>query len=211
MKITIKGQDIILDKERAIYLPQEKLLAIADLHLGKAAHFRKAGLAIPNTVSKKDLSRLKQLVEIYQPKTLLINGDMFHSDYNDEITEFGKWRKELGQLEIVLVKGNHDRQRKQVYEDLAISVIEPCLELAHFTFLHDATDCKTDKYAIGGHIHPGISVYNNTKQRLKFPCFYFGNSHAILPAFSNFTGLQMIKPDVAAQVFAITPNKVVQL
>lgn len=60
MKIEIRGEELILDKERAIYLPNEKLLAISDLHLGKAAHFRKAGLAIPNTVSQSDIIRLEK-------------------------------------------------------------------------------------------------------------------------------------------------------
>ena len=110
MKIEIRGEELILDKERAIYLPNEQLLAISDLHLGKAAHFRKAGLAIPNAVSKNDLLRLEHLLLKYQPKKLLINGDMFHSDYNKEIDEFAKWKENFNEVKFILVKGNHDKQ-----------------------------------------------------------------------------------------------------
>ncbi|WAC39546.1 metallophosphoesterase [Pedobacter sp. SL55] len=113
MKIEIRGEELILDEERALYLPNEKLLAISDLHLGKAAHFRKAGLAIPNTVSKSDLDRLGNLLKKYRPKTLLINGDMFHSEHNTEIDEFAKWKENFSEVGFLLVKGNHDRQKKR--------------------------------------------------------------------------------------------------
>lgn len=211
MKISIREQDIILDKERAIYLPQQQLLAISDLHLGKAAHFRKAGLAVPNQVSKYDLERLSGLLNHYQPKTLLINGDMFHSDYNSEIDEFAIWRKQFNQTQFILVKGNHDRQKENIYEQLAIVVYDPSYAVATLSFIHDATENKTEHYPIGGHIHPGISIYNRTKQRIKIPCFYFGVDYAILPAFSVFTGLQIVKPKANDQVFAITPSRVIKV
>ncbi len=211
MKISIREQEIILDKERAIYVPQHQLLAISDLHLGKAAYFRKAGLAVPNQVSRNDLSRLAKLLDHYQPKTLLINGDMFHSDYNSEIDEFAEWRQQFTEVQFLLVKGNHDRQKQDVYEQLAIAVHEPNYDVASLSFIHDVADDKSHQYPIGGHVHPGISIYNNAKQRIKLPCFYFGVDYAVLPAFSNFTGLQVVKPKANDQVFAITPSKVVKV
>jgi metallophosphoesterase superfamily enzyme len=110
MKITIRDEELILAKERAIYFNNHQLLAISDLHLGKAGHFRKAGLPIPTTVTQSDLQRLSSLLIEYQPKTLLINGDMFHSDYNQEIDEFGILREEFKNINFILVKGNHDKQ-----------------------------------------------------------------------------------------------------
>lgn len=211
MKITIKGEELILDKERALYLQKERLLAISDLHLGKAAHFRKAGLAVPTNVSQSDLDRLSRLLHHYQPKTLLINGDMFHSDYNTEIDEFAKWRAHFKEIQFILVKGNHDRQKKEIYTDLGIEVYEPNYNCLGFCFIHDVIKCQSNLYSIAGHIHPGVSVFNKAKQRLKFPCFYFGENYGILPAFSGFTGLQLVKPKENDLVFAITPTKVVKL
>lgn len=211
MKIIIKGEELILDKERALYLPKEKLLAISDLHLGKAAHFRKSGLAIPNTVSQNDLKRLAELLQKHQPEKLLINGDMFHSDYNTEIEEFAKWKSEFESVKFILVKGNHDRQKEEIYNNLAIEVYEPNYHSLSFCFVHDAAKCNSDLYPIGGHIHPGISIFNKAKQRLKFPCFYFGENYGILPAFSGFTGLQLVKPKEDDLVFAVTPTKVVEI
>lgn len=105
MTIISQGEELILDKERALFLPKHQLLAISDLHLGKSAHFRQAGLQVPATIAQTDLQRLNLLIKHYHPKTLLINGDMFHHGLNTDIDEFAEWRKQYQQLDFLLVKG----------------------------------------------------------------------------------------------------------
>ncbi len=212
MRITIKDEELILDKERAIYFPQQQLLTISDLHLGKAAHFRKAGLQVPSTLAQGDLNRLHMLIEKYEPTTLLINGDMFHHDVNTDIDDFEKWRTEHSALKVVLVKGNHDKLNNAHYQKLGISVYDPSFSTSKFCFIHEALGFKASNlYLISGHIHPGVSIIGIAKQRLKFPCFYFGNDYAIMPAFSAFTGLQIVKPRANDHVFAITPKSVIKV
>lgn len=212
MKITIRGEELILDKERAIYFPQQKMLAISDLHLGKAAHFRKAGLQIPSTLAQSDLQRLANLLDQYQPSTLLINGDMFHHEINTDIIAFEHWKEAYKNIKFALVKGNHDYLHHTAYEQLGIEIHEPSFCTANFCFIHDAIKCnEKELYPISGHVHPGISIVGKAKQRLKFPCFYFGNNYAVMPAFSAFTGLYLVKPNPQEQVFAITPNSVVKV
>lgn len=212
MTITIRDEELILAKERAIFLPKEKLLAISDLHLGKAAHFRKAGLQVPSTLAQSDLNRLSDLLDKYQPTSLLINGDMFHHELNTDIDDFERWKEQYSSLKFVLVKGNHDKLAQNQYQRLGIEIHDLSFCTSQFCFIHDAVKCNDDKlYPISGHIHPGVSVYGKAKQYLKFPCFYFGKEYAVMPAFSAFTGLSMIKPKVGEQVYAITPNKVVKV
>jgi len=43
------------------------------------------------------------------------------------------------------------------------------------------------------------------KQSLQFPCFYFGEQYAVLPAFGRFTGTVSIDPLPESNVFAILP------
>jgi DNA ligase-associated metallophosphoesterase len=212
MKITIKEEEVILAKERAIYLPKEELLAISDLHLGKSAHFRKAGIQIPSTLAQSDLQRLSGLIEYYQPKTLLINGDMFHHDINADVDDFENWKTQYPKLKFVLVKGNHDRLDEMQYQQLGIEIHDPSYCTSQFCFIHDAIKCtEKNLYPISGHVHPGVSIVGKAKQRLKFPCFYFGNNYAVMPAFSAFTGLYLIKPKQNEQVYAITPGKVIKV
>ncbi|UKT65730.1 ligase-associated DNA damage response endonuclease PdeM [Pedobacter mucosus] len=212
MTITSHGEELILDKERALYLPQHQLLAISDLHLGKSAHFRKAGLQVPSTIAQSDLQRLDLLIKQYHPKTLLINGDMFHHDLNTDIDEFSDWRKQYQELNFLLVKGNHDRLSNADYASMDIDIHEPSFCLGPFCFIHDAPKCTEEElYPISGHIHPGVTIVGKAKQKLKFPCFYFGTEYAVLPAFSLFTGLYNIRPKTSEKIFAVTPNKVVEV
>ncbi|MBC6110368.1 ligase-associated DNA damage response endonuclease PdeM [Pedobacter fastidiosus] len=212
MIITSHGEELILDKERALYLSKHKLLAISDLHLGKSAHFRQAGLQVPSTIAEGDLHRLTLLIEKYNPNTLLINGDMFHHGLNTDIDEFASWRKNYKELNFLLVKGNHDRLAHADYTAMDIEIHEPSFCLGPFCFIHDAPQCTEEElYPISGHIHPGVSIVGKAKQRLKFPCFYFGTEYAVLPAFSLFTGLYNIYPKSNERIFAVTPKNVVEV
>jgi len=212
MTINVKDEELILVKERALFFPKHQLLAISDLHLGKAAHFRKAGIQVPSTLAQNDLQRLSVIIDRYQPQTLLINGDMFHHELNSDIDEFERWKQNYEQLKFVLVKGNHDRLTNQHYKDLAIEIHEPSYCTDKFCFIHDAVKCEENQlYPISGHIHPGVTIFGKAKQQLKFPCFFFGKEYAILPAFSAFTGLFAMKPKSEDHIYAITPTKVVKV
>lgn len=212
MTITSHGEELILDEERALYLPKHSLLAISDLHLGKSAHFRKAGVQVPATIAQSDLERLSLLLQKYNPQTLLINGDMFHHGLNSDIVEFTTWRKQFSKVKFLLVKGNHDRLENTDYAKMNIDIHEPSYCLAPFCFIHDAPqNTRAELYPISGHIHPGVSIKGKAKQRLKFPCFYFGRDYAVLPAFSTFTGLYNIYPKTDERIFAVTPNRVVEV
>ncbi|CAH0260294.1 hypothetical protein SRABI27_03203 [Pedobacter sp. Bi27] len=212
MNITSQGEEVILDKERALFLPKHQLLAISDLHLGKSAHFRQAGLQVPSTIAQTDLQRLSLLIKQYNPKTLLINGDMFHHGLNTDIDEFSVWRKQYQELNFLLVKGNHDRLSDANYAAMNIEIHEPSFCLGPFCFIHDAPNgMEEELYPISGHIHPGVTIVGKAKQRLKFPCFYFGKDYAVLPAFSLFTGLYTVYPKANERIFAVTPKSVVEV
>ena len=212
MNIRHLGEELILDKERAVYLPEHQLLVISDLHLGKSAHFRRAGLQVPSSLAGADLLRLEHLILKYKPSRLLITGDMFHHGLNGDIDEFGVWRQQFNHVEFLLVKGNHDRLHDKDYFHLNIKVHESKYCLGPFCFIHHAPDNdRAELYPISGHIHPGVSLIGRAKQRLKFPCFFFGATYAILPAFSLFTGLATIDPAANERIFAITPERVFEV
>lgn len=212
MTISVRGEELQLIKERALYLPKDKILAISDLHVGKSAHFRKSGLQIPVGIAQQDLIRLAKVIENTQPETLLINGDLFHHDLNSDVDYFANWKMQFPALRFVLVKGNHDRLATKNYEDLGIEVFDPNFCTGSFCFVHDSTHCTVATlYPISGHIHPGVTLVGKAKQRMRFPCFYFGTNYAVLPAFSEFTGLYSLKKKKDDLVYAITPNRVIQV
>lgn len=210
MTINCKEEDLILHKERAIYWAAKKMLIISDLHIGKSAYFRRSGIQVPDTVSLTDLQRLTSLMKAFAPETLLVTGDLFHNNINSDANAFMEWRKEYTGLNVVLVKGNHDTLKNEDYEALGIEVHQKELLCFPFRFIHDKPKDFDEYYNISGHIHPGVVLYGRARQQLKFPCFYFGSNCAVLPAFSVFTGLKVIKQDAGDRFYAITPEKVVK-
>ncbi|MBB5638811.1 DNA ligase-associated metallophosphoesterase [Pedobacter cryoconitis] len=209
MTINCKGEDLILSKHRAIYWEAQKMLIISDLHLGKGAYFRKAGIQIPVHVNTADLNTLTTLILEFNPDSLLITGDMFHHQMNSEAELFRQWRLQYPELKILLIKGNHDTLKAKDYSDLAIEIYPKEFLCKPFRFIHDQPAVTDDYYNITGHIHPGVTIYGKARQLIRLPCFYFGKTCAILPAFSAFTGLSKINAAKEDLFYAITPEKVV--
>ncbi|MDR3711845.1 MAG: metallophosphoesterase [Puia sp.] len=239
----IKKQQLWLSPGRCVFWEEEKALIVSDLHFGKTGHFRKSGIAVPATVYRDDLQRLVAQIQYFQPRQLLIVGDLFHSRENRELELFQKWRADLPDLAFRLIKGNHDILHDDWYAAAGIELSEKKLRIGEFLFMHDIGDLThpdldtavcdtglsdtplsdspgatpnptpvdpspadlspTDGYVFSGHIHPGIRINGVAKQALQFPCFYFGGAHAILPAFSRFTGMVSIYPKPDENVFAI--------
>ncbi|WP_442591625.1 ligase-associated DNA damage response endonuclease PdeM [Pedobacter sp. AW31-3R] len=209
MTISCKGEELILSKDRAIFWASKKMLIISDLHLGKSATFRMAGIPVPSTIGNTDLHKLTLLIGEFVPEVLLITGDMFHYQLNSDTEVFREWRAAHASLKIILVKGNHDRLKESDYAGLNIDIRQKELLCGPFRFVHDQPEQTDGYYNITGHIHPGVTVFGKSRQRLRLPCFYFGKNCAILPAFSQFTGLSKIKTEEGDQFYAITPSSVV--
>jgi uncharacterized protein len=219
----ILDQQFWLTCNRTMFWEEEKALIVSDLHFGKTGHFRKSGIAVPASVYKEDLQRLIVQIQYFQPRELIIVGDMFHSTANKELELFLKWRSDLPDINIRLIRGNHDILKDDWYKNAGIDLSRQTLSRQHFHFVHDISDHLNRKegyaenpgdeisYFFSGHIHPGIRIQGAGKQSLCFPCFYFGEKYAVLPAFSRFTGVAMIYPEAGEQVFAIVNQGLIRL
>ena len=211
------GNDIFwLTSQRALYWETERILIVADLHLGKTGHFRKSGIAIPNKVYKEDLQVLLHQILYFKTEHLIILGDMTHSVANRELELFVRWRHDFPSLDIQLVKGNHDILNSKWYENAGIKTHDEQLVIRDFCFRHDKSKTfseikPTEYFTFYGHIHPGIKLRGSGKQQLLFPCFYFTAEHCILPAFSKFTGTYIIRPNKEDTVFAIVANEIIKV
>ena len=90
------------------------------------------------------------------------------------------------------------------------------MDLHPFQFTHEPpvtkkTASTEQRYLFTGHIHPGIRIEGFAKQSLRFPCFYFGEEYAVLPAFGRFTGTHALKPKKKDKVFAIVNKSIIEL
>lgn len=180
--------ELIFTNLKAVYHPETSTLIIADLHLGKAAHFRKHGIGIPESVAIQDLKNLKLLLAYFPAKRLIIAGDFFHAKANSELKLFLDWQTEIREVEMILVKGNHDRLDKTVYERLNFNILKKWQLTQGIEIVHQAEQDSFNTQ-ISGHIHPGIIMQGKGRQRMRIPAFIYNQNQIILPAFSLFTGL----------------------
>ncbi|HEY0272033.1 MAG TPA: ligase-associated DNA damage response endonuclease PdeM [Chitinophaga sp.] len=205
-----RSQNWVLSSHKAIYWQEEQALIVSDLHLGKSAHFRKAGIAVPANIVQEDLFCLQKLITRYNPVRIIIVGDMFHSVANNDIEYFRLWRQQFRHLVFELVQGNHDILDPAVYMGLQVNV-HTHLQLRNIYFAHDAAAAARQKnYVISGHIHPGVVISGMGRQSMRLPCFYFGEKYAVLPAFGRFTGLASVAPAPQETVFVIADRQVLQ-
>ena len=214
IKHTINKNDFVLSSNRVIFWEQEKILILSDLHLGKSGHFRKSGIAVPTALMKEDMQRLVADIQFFKPALVVIVGDLFHSVANKEHELFLKWRNDLQHVPFLLVKGNHDIVPDVWYTHANITVAEKIWRRNNFLFVHHIEDVTTDEigvedYLFSGHIHPAISIKGLGKQSLRFPCFYFTQQYAVLPAFGKFTGTYLVEPTKNEKAFAVVNNSVI--
>ena len=201
----------VLDGRRAVYLPESARLLVTDLHWGKGETFRRHGIPIPQAVLQTDLARLSSLLDDYQPKRLIILGDLIHGPtgltdaLNQQIID---WRAEHAG-EITLVAGNHDRCIERVATLWDIEVIREVLVESPFSFSHHP-EARENSFNWSGHVHPTIRLSSPT-DTLRLPCFYFTVTGATLPAFSEFTGGYNIQPESKDRVYALSEGQVIPI
>ncbi|MGI9527417.1 MAG: ligase-associated DNA damage response endonuclease PdeM [Weeksellaceae bacterium] len=209
MELILSKETFILDKARALFHPKSKTLIIADVHLGKTTHFRKHGIAVPTDVAKNDLNRLSNLIRKYAPFEIVIAGDFFHASANSEITLFKNWRSKFPQIEFTLIKGNHDRLKLTDYATLGLNIEKQGLDLNGLHITHHPQEAPS-QFTICGHIHPGVSIKLAGKQYVRLPSFILQKNQLILPAFSEFTGLDTSLQHTGRN-FALTDSQVIEV
>ncbi len=197
----------MLSPQRSMFWQEQQMLILSDLHLGKAGHFRKHGIPIPRQVHVGDLQRINALIETFTPEKIVFLGDLFHSDPNDEWTDFQFWAEHV-KLPMLLIRGNHDILGDQFYLESSLEVLDE-LHLGPFHFTHEPI--ISERYNIAGHIHPAYILRNSARQSQRYPCFYFGDKNALMPSFGDFTGSHAIRPKSGERVVLVADEVLVKI
>lgn len=185
-EVTIEwnNAELTLLNTNAIYWKRHSAILLADLHAGKAAHFRKNGIPLSTDHLLNDLNLISSLLNKYEAKSLYVLGDLFHSTSNIEHTMVDDWISNLN-LNFTLVVGNHDvysrHNFKTVYE----------LEIDNILLTHEPVE--NHQANIFGHLHPGFSLKGKGRQHLSFPSFYINPQFIALPAFGRLNGRKNYK------------------
>ncbi len=211
--IAIAGEQVELHAERALFWNRERMLFVADVHLGKAASFRAGGVALPRGTTAADLARLTALVARTGAQRLVVLGDLLHAAAGRVAAldaAFLRWRNAHPSLELMLVRGNHDEKSGDPPPAWRIRVVDAPHVLAPFLACHEPAVPRTG-YALCGHVHPGVRVGDAGFDSARVPCFALGRRHALLPAFGRFTGLSLVNPASDTQIVAIAGTRLFAL
>lgn len=191
MELNLGGVELLLSAMKCVFIPRANTLLLADLHLGKAAHFRKNALPLPPQAHARDYENLRRVLDVFQPERVIFLGDLFHSSYNKAWEEAALFFHSYPNVRWELVMGNHDILQRSHYEAARMECIEEGTSLHGLTLFHHPPehDGKQSAPHVCGHIHPGISLSSKARDRIVLPCFYIKGSQLILPAFGALTGL----------------------
>ncbi|MGI9077694.1 MAG: ligase-associated DNA damage response endonuclease PdeM [Gemmatimonadaceae bacterium] len=212
-RIEIRGETLMLLSERAVLWEDASSLLIADTHFGKAAAFRAGGIPVPHGTTLHGIRKLDALLARTRPRRVVFLGDFLHARSGRSpatLQHLADWRAQQHDVEMMLVRGNHDRNAGDPPRELQLECVEAPLIMPPFILAHRPVSAP-EGYVIAGHLHPGAELVGPARQRLKLPCFWFREEEAVLPAFGDFTGLASISPDPADRVFVVTGDAVLEV
>jgi DNA ligase-associated metallophosphoesterase len=213
LRIEVAGEELILMPERAAYWVREKSLLIADPHWGKAATFRASGIPVPSGTTAEAIERLASLIERTNSERVIFLGDLLHAKEGRSNTMFDalrEWRRTHHQIDVLLVRGNHDKRAGDPPGDLQFDCVDAPFPSPPFVFAHHPS-LRDDGYVVAGHVHPAIRIYGRARQSARLPCFVFGARAAILPAFGDFTGLGDVEPMEGDHIYGIAQDSVLEI
>ncbi len=185
-------------REGALWWADERLLAVADLHLEKGSSFARRGQMLPPYDTGETLARLATLVDRLRPKTVVALGDSFHDD--DGAGRLSpRDRASLAALQTardwIWIAGNHD---PHLPDGLAGRRLDE-LSMGPLTFRHEPAAGAADG-EIAGHLHPAARVIGRGRS-VRRRCFAGDGYRLILPAFGAYAGGLDVRDKAFAGLF----------
>jgi DNA ligase-associated metallophosphoesterase len=187
------AEDLVFDARRAIWFPYERILAVADLHLGYAWAHRLSGQLMPIPPTNDTLTRLTELQRDYEPREIVILGDIVHRAMAlpvlaEEVRELFDALSAHSRL--TFVAGNHDRNLSAVLREWMLPIeLVKSRTAGNRVFVHGDValpENNPEFCIVMGHEHPAISIGDGVTTSQKCPCFLVSEKVIVLPAFSHW-------------------------
>ncbi|MEN8709979.1 MAG: ligase-associated DNA damage response endonuclease PdeM [Paracoccaceae bacterium] len=181
---SFKGQNLFALASGALWWPEQRVLCVSDLHLGKSERqARENGVYLPPYETRDTLVRLEEDVRLYAPKTVVCLGDSFDdvqaAEFMPEETKTWIAKMQAG-CEWIWIQGNHDAGPV----DLGGTYIEDWVK-APLVFRHIAITGSAGE--ISGHYHPKAAIQTRGGVQSR-RCFLIDENKVIMPAFGTYTG-----------------------
>lgn len=182
---TLNGAELVLDPSGALWWPQRKTLAVADLHLEKGSGFAAAGRLLPPYDTRATIDRLAVVLRRYRPERVIALGDSFHdrrASARMDAADIERLAHIVGEHDWVWLTGNHDPEPPAGLGGAAARAFA----LAPLVFRHEPAE-EAASGEVCGHFHPKAAVRVRGR-RISGRCFVTDGARLILPAFGAYTG-----------------------
>ncbi|MGJ8544573.1 MAG: ligase-associated DNA damage response endonuclease PdeM [Sulfitobacter sp.] len=207
---TLSGAQLTALGSGALWWPEEALLVVSDLHLGKSERVaRRGGSVLPPYDTRDTLTRLAADLARCHARTVICLGDSFDDIAASEALpeEERLWitRLQAGRR-WVWIEGNHD---PGPLEFGGSHLTE--LPRAPLTFRHIAQSGASGE--ISGHYHPKASVQAGGRTITR-AAFLVDSDRVIMPAYGTYTGglrsnaealTQIMRPEARAILTGAKP------
>jgi DNA ligase-associated metallophosphoesterase len=195
--VLLAGREIVLDCSGAMWLPEERLLVVSDLHFEKGSHFARRGQFLPPYDTRATLDGLERLMRLCRPKTVLSLGDAFHdreAEGRMDERDAARLERLCGAAEWIWILGNHDPLPPKRFRGTA----HETAEIAGLLFVHEPNDAEG--WQVAGHLHP-CAIAEKNGRGVRRPAFVTDGERMVMPAFGAFTGGLNVLDKAFAPVF----------
>jgi DNA ligase-associated metallophosphoesterase len=184
-RLHLAGASFVMDPAGALYWPEERLLAVADLHFEKGSSYAARRVFLPPYDTAATLMRLLELICLYEPKRIVALGDSFH-DAAASTRLTAQDRARIRSLQTgrdwIWIAGNHDPAAPSaldgdVMDEYAVGTI---------CFRHAPQEAASAG-EIAGHLHP-VARVGGLGGTVRRRCFVSDGTRCILPAFGAYAG-----------------------
>lgn len=173
-------KDIIqpIHKKPALFIKNEKILVISDLHIGIEEELKEYGLH-SGSQTEKLLENITEICKKYNPKDIFLLGDIKHNIPSSTIQERKDVKKFLERIKgfgkIHILPGNHDGNIDKIVPKEIIVHPSNGISIDNIGLIHghrwpkkEIIECEK---IIMGHTHPTIMLTDRMNFKIYEPCW----------------------------------------
>jgi putative SbcD/Mre11-related phosphoesterase len=171
--------------DRAVFLPAESTLVLADIHLGRAAA---SDVQSDLSEHEETVGRFEALLARFDPDEVVVAGDLLHSfsslprGVTETLQTLERTAREVG-AGMVVTPGNHDTMLSGLWD----GPTETEYPVGDWVVCHghDVPETDVEAYLVG-HDHPTLEIEGQ-----RHPCYlygegvYHGADVLMLPSFTR--------------------------
>jgi hypothetical protein len=181
----VSGHPAVCDPSGALYLEDDRILVVSDLHFEKGSSFARRGMMLPPYDTATTLAALTRIISRYDPACVISLGDSFHDGQAAArlpLTYASELALLMAGREWIWITGNHDPEHPadlpgETFSELAFGKL---------VFRHEPSK-RSHPGEIAGHLHPAAKVVRRG-QAVQRRCFVSDQSRMIMPAFGAYAG-----------------------